>query len=273
MRIRREINVFSVSFLDLISGALGAVIILYVAVPKKNTLEKLPTNVVTQNTPKTLAEQTQLIDQLTTKIALLELELEKKQDANAKNEEAKNFEVGFKFKGKNIVFLIDTSKSMLDEDRMGQVKAGLKMLIKSMPPQYAIDIIQFPNGMRTPFRPLFTELKPLGIETRSQTVDFIYDLKPLGATPTRNVLQYVFDQYPSVTDIVLLTDGEPSEHNSQLKDDIYDILAMVRNFNKDRKIQINTIGVGQEVLHDKTSKPYQFLRLLAEENDGFFIGF
>ena len=40
MARRREVNVFSLSFLDLISGALGAVIILYVAVPKANPLEK-----------------------------------------------------------------------------------------------------------------------------------------------------------------------------------------------------------------------------------------
>ncbi|TNF04365.1 MAG: hypothetical protein EP326_01480, partial [Deltaproteobacteria bacterium] len=31
---RRETNVFSIAFLDLLSGALGAVIILFVAVPK-----------------------------------------------------------------------------------------------------------------------------------------------------------------------------------------------------------------------------------------------
>ena len=34
MRKRRAIELFSISFLDLLSGALGAVIILYVAIPK-----------------------------------------------------------------------------------------------------------------------------------------------------------------------------------------------------------------------------------------------
>ena len=34
MRKRRQIELFSISFLDLLSGALGAVIILYVAIPK-----------------------------------------------------------------------------------------------------------------------------------------------------------------------------------------------------------------------------------------------
>ena len=33
---KKEINVFNVSFLDLLSGALGAVIILYIIVPKIN---------------------------------------------------------------------------------------------------------------------------------------------------------------------------------------------------------------------------------------------
>jgi hypothetical protein len=35
MRKRRQIELFSISFLDLLSGALGAVIILFVAIPKE----------------------------------------------------------------------------------------------------------------------------------------------------------------------------------------------------------------------------------------------
>ena len=47
MTKRREISVFNIAFLDLLSGALGAVIILYIAVPKSKVksdpvIEKVP---------------------------------------------------------------------------------------------------------------------------------------------------------------------------------------------------------------------------------------
>jgi hypothetical protein len=285
---RREVNVFSLSFLDLISGALGAVIILYVAVPKANPLQKTldeelkksqQTVTELKNVQAELAQLKEL--QQTAQTLITENENLKAQLAavpvpeppKPEQDEGAGLDVGFKFQGRNIIFILDTSLSMLNEDRMGQVKAGLKMLITSMPARYNIEIIQFPNGRRSAYRPLFKELKPLNKETKLDAFDFIYALKPLGATPTRDVLNYVFQHYTNVSDIVLLTDGEPSLHESPLKDDIYDILNNVRKLNSVKKIQINTIGVGEEVLHDKTGKPYQFLRVLAEQNAGFFVGF
>ena len=75
-----------------------------------------------------------------------------------------------------------------------------------------------------------------------------------------------------ISDIVLLTDGVPTYHNSNKNDDIYEILRLVRemNFNK---VQINTIGVGTNFLSDKTSDQYKFLSLLSTESNGFFVGF
>ena len=51
MRKRRSIELFSISFLDLLSGALGAVIILYVAIPKQKEIIE-PTPVVKEDTEK-----------------------------------------------------------------------------------------------------------------------------------------------------------------------------------------------------------------------------
>ncbi|MFP5490797.1 MAG: VWA domain-containing protein [Bacteriovoracia bacterium] len=284
---RREINAFSLSFLDIISGALGAVIILYVAVPKGNpqndTTKKIEELVRAkdaqmQEMQNELAELRELRE--SAKLAIQENEALKTQvaatppvESKEPTEDMTGMDVGFKFKGRNIVFIVDTSRSMLDEDRMGQVKAGLKMLLTSMPPQYRIEIVQFPNGSRSPYRALFKEMKELGTETKLDAFDFIYAMKPDGATPTRDTLNYIFKNYMQMTDIVLLTDGEPSLHQSPIKDDIYDLLGHIRELNKILKVQINTIGVGQEVLHDKTGKPYQFLRMLAEQNSGFFVGF
>jgi len=290
MARRREVNVFSLSFLDLISGALGAVIILYVAVPKGNPLQQQLDQVV-----KDVKSRDAKMREMQEELEQLRSLRESAQKAIAENEtlkatqtpvepieedntqEGTGLEVGFKFKGKNIVFVLDTSKSMefLDQghDRMGQVKAGLKMLITSMPASFNIDVVQFPNGERSPYRALFGKTHPLSKEAKLDVIDFVYALHPFGGTPTREVLNYVFNNYRDVTDIVLLTDGEPSLHNSNIKDDIYEILNGVRKLNQGSRVQISTIGVGGDVLHDKTAKSYQFLRLLAEQNAGFFVGF
>ena len=289
MARRRELTVFSISFLDIISGALGAMIILYVAVPKANPLreelakaeqqvraqdaelqdlvrEVRELRALRESAAKAIAENEELREQVSAAAP-------PQPDPAPESTQGENLEVGFKFKGRNIVFVTDTSRSMLDEDRMGQVKAGLKMLLTSMPAGFAVDVIQFPHGSRGPFRALYGQLKALGRETKLDAFEFIYRLKPDGATPTRDTLNYVFKTYPDLTDIVLLTDGEPSLHQSPLKDDIYDLLSHVQKLNKVARVQINTIGVGQEVLQDKTGRPYQFLRLLAEQNGGFFVGF
>lgn len=287
---RRDSSPFNLALLDIITGALGAVIILYVAVPKANPLEdeidKIKELVEKKevNIKELQAELEQLkVLRASAEKAILENEdlrsqisqtqEEEKIEEAKKENDGQTLDIGFKFKGRSIVFAIDTSRSMLDEDRMSQVKAGLKMLLLSMPKGYAIDIVQFPNGRRSAYRPLFGQMKALGIEAKYDAMDFIYAMKPLGATPIRDTLNYIFTNYTEISDIVLLTDGEPSIHESPIKDDIYDLLSHLSKLNGVRKVQINAIGVGQEVLKDKTGNAYQFLKLLSEQHSGFFVGF
>jgi len=279
MKKRREINAFSIAFLDLLSGALGAVIILYVAIPKNPPIaddaEKVDKAVVESYVQelKKADQELQKVKQqvLELNARILENELNKK--ANEKPVSRENFDVGFKFKGKKVLFIIDTSYSMREEDRIGQVKAGLKMLLTALPPQYQVDIIQFPLGQRAPFKSLWGSVKTNSAEHKLEALEFIYSLKPYGGTPTRDVLLYALRNYKDqISDIVLLSDGAPSLHNSNKKDDIYDILKAVRESNNSQ-IQINTIGVGSDFIYDKSSSHYQFLSLLAEETEGFFVGF
>jgi hypothetical protein len=251
MRKRRQIELFSLSFLDLISGALGAVIILYVAIPKNKPVEALKP-VVAKEIKK----------DVTPVVTKNQTESKGKIEAD----------IGFNFKGKNLVFLIDTSYSMIEEDRMTQVKAGIKMLLTSLPPDYKVEVIQFPLGEEQPFRPLWGETKDFKPEKRMEAFDFIYSLRPWGGTPTRDTLMYVLDHYKGISDIILLTDGAPTFHNSDKKDDIYDLARQVRDHNFD-KIQINTIGVGVSFLKDQKSEQFQFLEMLSHQSKGFFVGF
>lgn len=275
MRKRRELNVISISFLDLLSGALGAVIILYVALPK-NKVEMPVEDNVAKVSQDLIAAQAEVLESrqkiVELKKQLAQVSVSASTPSPEKLSSGKDLDVGFKFKGKNIVFLIDTSLSMIEEDRMGQVKAGLKMLLTSLPTNYNVDIVQYPNGQSTPYKSLWGNIKPNQSMNKLDAFDFIYDLRPNGGTPTREALLFVLRNYDNLSDIVLLSDGAPTFHNSNKKDDIFDILKVVRE-NNPHKIQINTIGVGSEFIKDQTSDRYRFLSLLSEETGGFFVGF
>jgi Mg-chelatase subunit ChlD len=277
MRKRRPIELFSISFLDLLSGALGAVIILYVAIPKNKPSDLPQVDIVREVLKKDLAAakleaaglQKQL-DEANQKLAATKTTAPVLVESPASS--GTDLDIGFKFKGKNIVFIIDTSYSMIQEDRMGQVKAGIKMLLTSLPSTYKIEIVQFPLGERAPFRSMWGTAKEFQTINRMDAFDFVYSLRPSGGTPTRETLLFVLKNYENVTDIVLLTDGAPTYHNSNNKDDIYEILRLVREENS-KKVQINTIGVGSNFLKDKSSEQYKFLSLLSSESNGFFVGF
>lgn len=274
MRKRRNIELFSLSFLDLISGALGAVIILYVAIAKNKPVESTPTNstvneILTTNLKKTeeeLIKVKQQLAEMSEKLAAA------KADNSAGDDAGRNVDVGFKFKGKEVLFIIDTSYSMTEEDRMGQVKAGMKMLITSLASDFKVEAIRYPLGERAPFKTLWGVPKENTGINQMDIIDFIYGLRPAGGTPTRDVLLFALRNYENITDIVLLTDGAPTFHNSNKKDDVFDILRAVREENG-RKVQINCIGVGSEMTKDKESDRYKFLSSLASESGGFFVGF
>jgi hypothetical protein len=100
MRKRRQIELFSLSFLDLISGALGAVIILYVAIPKNK-----PTPV--PEAPKVI-DRTQEVATLTSKLEELKKQNQSLESQLAEatkpvpKEPVADMDIGFKFRGKKL---------------------------------------------------------------------------------------------------------------------------------------------------------------------------
>lgn len=291
---RREVNVFNIAFLDLLSGALGAVIILYVAVPKTH-VEMEP---ITPPTPVTLHQSEvdaiklpliEKIEQLEKIVATRDKELseikevvaqveeEEIEEAQESSEETSErqlgeFAAGFTFKGKNLVFIIDVSGSMVLEDRMGQVRAGLKMLLTSLTEDYSIDIVFYPDGSRGLYRALWGHTQTMNRRNREEAFAFLNALFPFGSTPTRDVLRFVIGRYRHVTDIILLSDGAPTLPNSSQMDNIEDLLREIRTINRNN-IQINTIGVGSDMVARQRTIKYQFLNDLAEQNEGFFHPF
>jgi FtsZ-binding cell division protein ZapB len=295
---RKEVNVFNIAFLDLISGALGAVIILYVAVPKSVNEEEslLPPNHVTLHESEIEALKLPYlleIEEMKKQISALEEEAkaakEKPEEVVAASEsmvedekvtkesvkaepKTGEFANGFHFKGNQLVFIIDVSGSMVHEDRMGQVRAGLKMFITSLSEEYSFDIIFYPDGRRGLYRPLWGYTKPAREQNKREAFAFLDALFPFGSTPTREVLKYALGQYRQVTDIILLSDGAPTVANRALMDNIPHLLREIRSVNR-REVQINTIGVGSDMVRRERSIKYEFLNQLAKEHGGFFHPF
>lgn len=353
---RKEINIFNVSFLDLLSGALGAVIILYIIIPKmtaseqetiqtlealkveaqqvqdmmsqlqnsvdKELFEKLEEQI--QSMQKNIEKLTQQVTEMSaqlkdaqSKLANCEQELEelknikdeldkvKQQLAECESKLAKcpenyiaykewmdncgltldsecprsapNVDVGFKFKGRRIVFLIDVSGSMREEDRIGQVKAGLKMLVTTMQPDFSIDMVQYPyyineDNVQT-HKPFYGSFKPMNDQNKSAIFGYLNSLTPGGGTPTRAVLTYALNNYSGITDIVLLSDGDPTKDPIHTDpDDINDIINQITSANSGR-VNINCIGVGNDFIANPSLDKVRFLRMLSEQNNGFFVGF
>lgn len=308
MSRRREIPGLNIALLDILTGALGAVIILYVAVPKGSTkkfeVEAKATMTVQEKQITKLHAEVRSKDEKVKELQKIVLELEGKnkqlqqrgedqevelqglrklaslksgpESAEKPNENWRGqglpVDVGFKFKGKNIVFIIDVSGSMHREDRIGQVKAGLKMLITSMPNDYKLDVLYFPGRNRSYYQSLWGKLETLESHNKSDIYRFLLKLQARGYTPTRKVLTHVLKNYSEATDIVLLSDGAPTAGNSNKEADISRLLMDISKLNK-REIRINTIGVGSSFLREKDSKAYVFLRELARDHGGFFFGF
>ncbi|WP_127715837.1 VWA domain-containing protein [Halobacteriovorax sp. HLS] len=292
MAKRREINIFSISFLDLLSGALGAVIILFVAIPKAKDIEPKKLAPPSQDV-KMIAKNQALkgeVEQLKAQVLELEKKIEntvaekkKELEKIVEKKEAKpsetstangvqDVDVGFKFKGKNIVFLIDVSGSMVQGGRIGQVKAGLKMLITSMSKDYKIDVIHFPGKNGNAYYAHWTFLQNLASDQKEEVYKFLENLRPRGKTPTRSALRYALSRYSEATDIVVLSDGSPTIDGGKGYDDIQNILDEVKATNT-RGVRISAIGVGALFLSNQNSNRYKFLHGLAKDNNGFFFGF
>ena len=91
------------------------------------------------------------------------------------------------------------------------------------------------------------------------------------------MLKYALSDYPGLSDIVILSDGQPTYYNTitneWMEDDPDDILREVRSLNVNN-VRINAIGVGADFFDDPNSIKVQFMKKLTFQNGrGFFVDF
>lgn len=318
---KKELQVFSISFLDLLSGALAAVIILFVIVPKmdvkskdaadalkdlglevqdlKQKMQQLENSVdkkVLQQIMQQMEKVEKELQQAVQNTQQLKEQVEKLQ---AQVEDLKKYKQwmdncgltlqsncppkkiptrGFSFRGKSIVFVVDVSGSMIsnnfNEDRLSPVKAGLRMLISTMDESYNVDVMRFPYQSDCDNKANFGSLQPMTEANKESLSLFIRTFRAKGGTPIREALEYVMNTYTGLTDIVLMTDGEPGcrqgDDSNKLSEEI---LAFMRQRNPGN-IQVNAIGVGKDFFDDPNAVKVKFLERLTQENgNGFLIKF
>jgi hypothetical protein len=198
-----------------------------------------------------------------------------------------------------------------NEDRLSQVKAALKMFIAGMDQDYYVDIVFFPafneninrkiypdfklkpeldkkckqyemrdeaydNAALSCYKYGYFEGKLRRIESENDKYNFYKNIECLQAyhdTPTKSALEYIFSSgaYNDAEGIILFSDGQPDslKRKSSTKDEL---LKYIKNLNKSGK-KIFTVGIGAEFRNQEDTLAVDFLKQLAVQNNGFYIGF
>jgi len=344
----REINIFNLSMLDVITGAFGAIMVLMIILLTQKigiesmTCQDLKSELMTASSElsKTTAELeearkelqkyqgkhpetidrvsaiTRIINSTADKftVTLQKIaEIKKEMFSSPREAEALiTYKIPYK-----IVMLLDLSGSMAPqnnkykEDRLSQVKAAVKMLIAAMNESYWMDIVYFPsfseNINRTVYPDFRVQPKPgpecMSYESRDEAYDKsrltcykygyfegkliniisekekigfykkIACLDPYHDTPTEAVLEFVLSAtaYADAEGIILFSDGQPDSIRKKTTTR-EKLLASIKKMNRKGK-KIFTVGVGTEFRNQEDSEAVEFLKELAAQNNGFYIGF
>ena len=161
-----------------------------------------------------------------------------------------------------VVFVFDRSGSMKKDGRWETVKATAKVWLDYLPVKegalvvFSDDVISYPVDNH-----LVNMQDPT---TRKKMGEWMDDLEPEGKTRTLHALEKAY-RYPGIDAIVLFTDGAPTKSYGSRNE----IHKFVENeATAGRKPRIHTVGLSD--YFDKNLG--RFLRRLAKETDGTFIG-
>ncbi len=156
-----------------------------------------------------------------------------------------------------IVFVIDTSASM-SGGRIEAAKRELTSTILSLPRSVRFSVLAFDIAVT----PWSKELLPATEENKAEAVAWVL-VRGLGpATASYDALNAAFDF--DTESIYFLTDGEPA--GGAINDPLQ-IIALLTEMNRTRRLTINSIGIGVGL--PGLANPFDtFLRVLAESNHG-----
>lgn len=189
--------------------------------------------------------------------------------------------LGFEFKDKNVVFVVDVSGSMDDApepQKLDEVKAGIKMMIATMSNDYRVDVVIFPKSKDERYGYKYGSLKKVTEDVKYDIYNYLSGIKAHGCTPTRDVMKFVLESpnYADAGTVIYLSDGLPTKRISETEcdgDDVPGVESFIKNLNGGKRV-INCIGVGKDFRTRASADPkVQFMQNIASQNGGFYIGF
>lgn len=150
-----------------------------------------------------------------------------------------------KIVAKDVVFVLDTSGSMADGNKIDQAKKALRFCLKNLNDADRFEIVRF----STETQPLFDKLVAASAANLAQAEDFVQQLKPIGGTAIEEALVKALAPAGTQGDrdrpyfVVFLTDGQPTVGSTNEDQ----ILASVSKALGDRSIRIFCFGIGTDV--------------------------
>ena len=188
---------------------------------------------------------------------------------------------GIPVTGREVAFVIDTSGSMQENvgatitgsrpddrrpTRLSSAKEQLLLAVQSMADESRYHIVTFAAQARTWSR----KAVPASVRSTRSLATLLARFKANGGTNVYQALaealaldelRYGEQGDQTIDELFLLSDGEPT---SGAVTDTEEILKLVAEANKYLKVRINTVFSGR-------GKGAEFLRQLAEQNDGVFV--
>ncbi len=146
---------------------------------------------------------------------------------------------------KDIVFVIDTSGSMADGDKLGQARRALEFCIRNLDDGDRFGIVRF----ATEAEPLTDRLLPADAASRDKAVAFVKGFKPIGGTAIADALERGLKLATAESDpkrpcfVVFLTDGLPTVGTTNVDR----LVKIASDAAEAKSVRVFCLGVGTDV--------------------------
>lgn len=227
----------NMEYIHLLWLLLGVIIfIIFVIRRKKSLIVKLTSENNFQHLAKNFSINRQIVKWIVKLVGILLLILTLMRPLGSPKEEF------VKVKGRDIIFMLDVSKSMLAEDgdfktsRLERVKIAIKDVINILTgDRVALVVFAGATGLKCPltydygfFKTILTNVSPLDINRGGSLIgDAIRFVD-------RNILSTYSEEYIRYQDIILITDGEDQESFP---------LEAAKAI-AEKRVKIHTVGIG-----------------------------
>lgn len=259
-RARGEIQVFSVSFVDLLSCALGGILVLWLLSMRDSQQQVTALARQVASMEGQIQRASAALREAQASLAAERAQAAAHQKAIERLKAAQAALIGIQGTLEGAVFVFDTSASMESTGRFAEYKTLLQGWLTHLPFR-RFNVVRFSDTVEV-WRP--GQLADATPASRQEACQFVEKFVSRGGTSTLAALRAAWD-LPGVDTITLMSDGRPEPGGAAEMAAIHAWLAQV---NQPRRVVINCVAMG-----DYFGKDYaEFLQRLARDHGGMFLG-